>query len=226
VTGGPTEEPLDPVRFLTNRSSGKMGVALARMAVLRGAEVTLVAGPMKVDPPERVRYVPVRTAQEMHDRVLELFPDVTVVIKSAAVADFRPSCSSRDKIKKKKVGPSIDLVMNPDILHILGKRKTADQILVGFAAETRDLMKNARKKLKSKNLDILVLNDVSQPGSGFDCDTNIVRILHRTGLEERMDIMPKAQVADLILDRIRELRQSRRPALVSRPQTKEEPRTS
>lgn len=206
VTAGPTEEPLDPVRFLTNRSSGKMGVAVARRAAIRGADVSLVAGPMKSTPPVGVKHFPVRTAQEMHDRVRELFTDVDVVIKAAAVADFRPSEVRDRKIKKDGAAHSIELVRNPDILRILGKNKRADQILVGFAAETHDALRNARKKLKAKNLDMLVLNDVSQPGSGFDCDTNVVRLFHRSGREEQMEMMAKETVADLILDRVKELR--------------------
>ncbi len=206
VTAGPTEEPLDPVRFITNRSSGKMGVAVARRAVLRGATVTLVAGPLKVEPPAGLTHIPVRTALEMHDRVVERFPDVDVVIKAAAVADFRPIQAEGRKIKKEEVGPSVNLVRNPDILRILGKSKRKEQILVGFAAETHDVLRNGREKLKQKKLDMLVLNDVSKPGAGFDCDTNIVRFLHRSGKEEQMDMMSKEQVADLILDRVKELR--------------------
>ncbi len=208
VTSGPTEEPLDPVRFITNLSSGKMGVAVARRAACRGADVTLVAGPMKVDAPRGVKHVAVRTAQDMHDKVMELAPEMGVVIKAAAVADFRPSVQSGKKLKKERIGSSIELVKTPDILLNLGKNKRRDQILVGFAAETSDVLKNGRKKLKEKNLDMLVLNDVSKPGAGFNHDTNIVRLLHRSGEEEQMEIMPKEAVADLILDRVRELRGS------------------
>lgn len=202
VTAGPTEEPLDPARILTNRSSGKMGVAVARRAAERGAEVILVAGPLKVSPPNGVRHIPVGTAREMHDRVLEAFPEVDVVIKAAAVADFRPARQERGKIKKQQIGSSLALVKNPDILAKLGRIKRKNQILVGFAAETDEVVEKGRAKLKKKNLDILVLNDVSQPGAGFDHDTNIVRFLHRSGLEEQLDIMPKEKVADEILDRV------------------------
>jgi phosphopantothenoylcysteine decarboxylase/phosphopantothenate--cysteine ligase len=208
VTSGPTEEPLDPVRFITNLSSGKMGVAVARRAACRGADVTLIAGPMKVDVPRGVKHVAVRTAQDMHDKVMEVAPAMGVVIKAAAVADFRPSVQSGKKLKKERIGSSIELVKTPDILLNLGKNKPRDQILVGFAAETSDVLKNGRKKLKKKNLDMLVLNDVSKPGAGFNHDTNIVRLLHRSGEEEQMEIMPKEEVADLILDRVRELRRS------------------
>lgn len=208
VTAGPTEEPLDPVRFLTNKSSGKMGVAVCRRAAARGASVTLVTGPLKVAPPEGVKTVPVRTAQEMHDRVMELFPEFEVVIKAAAVADFRPEVVQDTKIKKDNMARSIRFVKNPDILKALGKMKRKDQILVGFAAETGDVLENARTKLRAKNLDLLVLNDVSKPGAGFDCDTNIVRFLHRSGKEEQMDIMSKEKVADHILDRVLEMRRT------------------
>jgi phosphopantothenoylcysteine decarboxylase / phosphopantothenate---cysteine ligase len=202
VTAGPTEEPLDPVRFLTNRSSGKMGVAIAKRAAARGAEVTLVAGPLAVAPPAGVRHVPVRTAQEMHDRVMEVFPQTEIVIKAAAVADFRPIATKDVKTKKEDFSLSLELVQNPDILASLGKTKRQDQILIGFAAETHDALERARAKLTKKNLDMLVLNDVSQPGAGFDYDTNIVRFLHRSGEEEQFDIMSKESVADLILDRV------------------------
>ncbi len=207
VTAGPTEEPLDPVRFLTNRSSGKMGVAVARRAALRGAEVTLVAGPLKVPIPGGVRHVPIRTAQEMKDQALGCFPDMGVVIKAAAVADFRPAHESSLKIKKIDTESCIVLTENDDILAAMGRSKSSGQILVGFAAETNDAILNGRSKLKEKNLDLLVLNDVTKPGAGFDCDTNIVRLLHRSGAEEQFDIMPKEKVADIILDRVRDLRE-------------------
>ena len=205
VTAGPTEEPIDPARILTNRSSGKMGVAVARRALRRGASVILVAGPLKVEPPFGARHIPVRTAREMYDQVLNLFPGVDVVIKAAAVADFRPEEARKCKIKKEQMDPTIRLVRNPDILAELGRVKRADQILVGFAAETDDVLSRAREKLERKNLDMLVLNDVSKPGAGFDCDTNIVRFLHRSGRDEEFDIMSKDRVADLILDRVAHL---------------------
>jgi len=206
VTAGPTEEPLDPVRFLTNRSSGKMGVALARRAAARGANVTLVAGPLKVAPPLSVTHIPVRTAQDMYDRVIELFPETDTVIKAAAVADFRPAAFEEAKIKKEDMDPVIRLVKNRDILMELGGLKNARQILVGFAAETHDALENGRAKLVRKNLDMLVLNDVTRPGAGFDCDTNIVRILYRSGEERQLEIMSKDSVADSILDEVRDLR--------------------
>jgi phosphopantothenoylcysteine decarboxylase / phosphopantothenate---cysteine ligase len=207
VTAGPTEEPLDPVRFLTNKSSGKMGVAVARRAAARGASVTLVAGPLKTPPPREARHIPVRTAREMSDAVLRCFPETDVVIKAAAVADFRPASEQAGKMKKDEMGLSISLVKNPDILKMLGQQKRQDQILVGFAAETHSALHHARKKLKEKNADMLVLNDVSKPGAGFDTDTNIVTFLFRNGQEEEMDMMSKDDVADAILDRILRLRQ-------------------
>ncbi len=207
VTAGPTEEPLDPVRFLTNRSSGKMGVAVARRAAARGAEVTLIAGPIKVPPPQGVRHLSVRTAQEMYDRVLEVFPEIDVVVKAAAVADIKPERVSQGKMKKEEVASSLTFVPNPDILKKLGELKRPDQVLVGFAAETQEVLKHGRAKLKQKNTDMLVLNDVSQPGAGFDYDTNIVRLLHRSGKEEQLELMSKEQVADIILDRVREMRE-------------------
>ena len=210
VTAGPTEEPIDPARILTNRSSGKMGVAVARRALHRGASVILVAGPLRVDPPPGVCYVPVKTAQEMHDQVLEAFPRVDVVIKAAAVADFRPAEEAESKIRKEQMASSLKLVRNPDILMELGKRKGPGQILVGFAAETDDVLAKGREKLNRKNLDMLVLNDVTEAGAGFDHDTNIVRLLHRSGEEEQFGIMSKDRVADLILDRVARLTQGTR----------------
>lgn len=205
VTAGPTEEPIDPARILTNRSSGKMGVAVARRALHRGASVILVAGPLRVAPPPGVCHVPVKTAREMYDQVLEVFPRVDVVIKAAAVADFRPAEEEKHKVKKEQMAQSLELVRNPDILAELGTRKLPGQILVGFAAETDDVLEKGRAKLSKKNLDMLVLNDVSVAGAGFDHDTNIVRLLHRSGQEEQFDIMSKDRVADLILDRVANL---------------------
>ena len=206
VTAGPTEEPLDPVRFLTNKSSGKMGVAVARRAAARGASVTLVAGPLKTTPPRQVRHIPVRTGREMFDAVFQLFPETDVVVKAAAVADFHPATEQPGKMKKDEMGLSISLVRNPDILKTLGQQKREDQILVGFAAETHSALQYARGKLREKNADMLVLNDVSKPGAGFDADTNIVTFLFRTGEEEDLDMMSKDDVADAILDRVLRLR--------------------
>jgi phosphopantothenoylcysteine decarboxylase / phosphopantothenate---cysteine ligase len=210
VTAGPTEEPLDPVRFLTNRSSGKMGISVARRAVARGASVTLVAGPLKILPPDGAYHVSVRTAREMHERVLEAFPHVDVVIKAAAVADFRPTVHQPTKMAKTELGSAVQLVKNPDIVKALGERKRPGQIIVGFAAETHDALAHGRVKLKEKRLDMLVLNDVSKPGAGFDYDTNIVMFLYPSGEIEEFDLMSKDMVADTILDRVVGLRKQAR----------------
>jgi len=210
VTAGPTEEPLDPVRFLTNRSSGKMGVAIAKRALQRGAKVCLVSGPLKVGVPVGVDHIKVRTALEMMEKVLELFHESDMVFKAAAVADFRPEFTRREKIKKGDLDPTVNLICNPDILATLGSKKWPDQVLVGFAAETTDPIENARVKLKKKNVDILVLNDVTQPGAGFDCDTNVVRLLFRNGDEEQLSLMSKEDVADKIISRAIEMRRHSR----------------
>ncbi len=207
VTAGPTVEFLDPVRYLTNRSSGKMGIAIAKRAALRGARVTLVAGPLKAAVPAMVNHIPVQSARDMQQAVLDRFPHTDVVIKAAAVADFRPADTCDVKVKKAHAALTIPLETNPDILLELGAMKRPEQILVGFAAETDNVLEHARAKLLTKNLDMLVVNDVSKPGAGFDVDTNIIRILHRSGEEEQFAIMPKSQVADMLLDRVMTLRQ-------------------
>lgn len=200
ITSGPTQEPLDPVRFITNKSSGKMGVALARRAYLRGASVDLVSGPMSVPAPDGVNQFEVKTASEMMDKVLELAPASDIIIKAAAVADFSAETVSDSKIKKDKFDGIIKLKRNPDILKELGLRKKSGQALIGFAAETSDPVGNARAKLAAKNLDLIVLNDVTKPGAGFDCDTNIVKLIFRSGHELDLGIMTKEEVADKILD--------------------------
>lgn len=206
VTAGPTQEPIDPVRYITNRSSGKMGYAVAEQAQFLGAEVTLVSGPTALKPPANVTFVPVRTAQEMAAAVLERFDRVDVVIKAAAVADFRPGDVASEKVKKVTAGEAwtLELVRNPDILAVLGAHKT-HQILVGFAAETNDLIENARDKLVRKNLDLVVANDVTMPGAGFDVDTNVVYIVDATGHVESLSQMPKTDVARILLTRVAEL---------------------
>ncbi len=202
VTAGPTQEPLDPVRFITNRSSGKMGVALAHRAYMRGACVNLVSGPINIQVPHGVNQHSVRTTAQMMDKVIELAPSSDIIIKSAAVADFRPETVFDSKIKKERFDGTVRLTRNPDILKELGSRKSSGQILVGFAAETANALDNARSKLVSKNLDLIVLNDVTQPGAGFDCDTNIVKLIFRTGREIELGIMSKDDVADRILDEV------------------------
>ena len=209
VTAGPTREPLDPVRYISNRSSGKMGYAVAEAAARRGARVILVSGPTALDPPREAQVVHVETAQEMYEAVLSHLEPVTVVIKAAAVADYRPKQVAREKIKKDERVPEVTLESTPDILAEVGKRK-GRRILVGFAAETHDLVANARKKLQRKNLDLMVANDVSQPGAGFDADTNLVKILDAKGAVEELPLLPKPAVADRILDRVVQLVGKRR----------------
>jgi phosphopantothenoylcysteine decarboxylase/phosphopantothenate--cysteine ligase len=201
VTAGPTREPLDPVRFLSNRSSGKMGYAIAEAAALRGARVVLVSGPTALAAPVGVDVIPVETAQEMHDAVLARLETAQVVIKAAAVSDYRPTRQAARKFKKDQTAPEIVLEPTPDILAEIGARK-GNRILVGFAAETDDLVANARKKLQRKNLDLVVANDVTQAGAGFDVDTNLVKILDTVGGVEELPLLPKREVADRILDRI------------------------
>ena len=204
VTAGPTRESLDPVRFFSNHSSGRMGYALARAAQNRGAKVILVSGPTNLKPPQGTEFYPVTTAREMCGVVLELFPAVDVVIKTAAVADFRPEFSAEQKIKKGEE-LQVRFVRNPDILKELGARKQK-QFLVGFAAETTDLMAYARAKMEQKNLDLIVANDVTQAGAGFDTETNIVQLLYPNGGAEAFPLMSKEELSHRILDRIRECR--------------------
>ena len=198
VTAGPTVEDIDPVRFLSNRSSGKMGFAIARAARSRGAEVTLVSGPTELEFPGVVR---VRTTEEMRQAVAERFSKVDAVIKAAAPLDFRPKTVASQKIKKSKTNSTIDLEPTPDILQELGGRKNG-KVLVGFAAETEDFTKNARTKLKAKNLDLIVVNPVGGPDSGFASDTNRASIIDAAGAVQEIPLMSKAQMADAILDRV------------------------
>jgi len=208
VTAGPTREPLDPVRYLSNRSSGKMGFAIAEAAAARGAKVLLISGPTALTPPGGVDMIHVETAQQMYDAVLAKLPAATVVIKAAAVADYRPKRVAGRKIKKDEAVPDVTLESTPDILAEVGKRKER-RILVGFAAETEDMVANARKKLQRKHLDLMVANDVSQPGAGFDGDTNIVKIVDAGGGVEELPLQAKRSVADRILDRVVELLKQR-----------------
>jgi phosphopantothenoylcysteine decarboxylase / phosphopantothenate---cysteine ligase len=205
VTAGPTREEIDPVRYISNHSSGKMGYAIARIAHLRGAEVTLVTGPTAIAPPLGVRVVNVESAQEMREAVTDHFPETDVVIKAAAVADYRPTVRAESKVKKNAAGLAVELEKNPDILAEIGARKEG-RIIVGFAAETDDLVTNAIDKLTRKNLDMIVANDVSQPGAGFNVDTNIVKMLFRDGHMEELPLMGKDAVAGVILDRVERLR--------------------
>ncbi|MDA8234093.1 MAG: bifunctional phosphopantothenoylcysteine decarboxylase/phosphopantothenate--cysteine ligase CoaBC [Clostridia bacterium] len=201
VTAGPTREVIDPVRFISNRSTGKMGYAIARAARERGAEVVLVSGPTNLDAPAGVQVIQVGAALEMYQQVQEHYPDAHVVIKSAAVADYRPKEVSDRKVKKKEGDLTIELERNPDILLELGQNK-GDKILVGFAAETNDLVAYARDKITRKNLDFIVANDVTQPGAGFGADTNIVKLLFPGGQIEELPQLTKDQVANVILDKV------------------------
>lgn len=201
VTAGPTREALDPVRFLSNNSSGRMGYALARAARERGARVILVSGPTSLEPPAGVEFCPVTTAREMLEAVLGYFPAVDIVIKAAAVSDFRPELTAEQKIKKGEL-LELKLVRNPDILETLGARKNK-QFLVGFAAETTDLLRHARDKMERKNLDLIVANDVTREGAGFEKETNIVQLLYRGGGVEEFPLISKYELAHQILDRVR-----------------------
>lgn len=201
VTAGPTREELDPIRYVSNHSSGKMGYALAAAARRRGAEVVLVSGPVCLEPPYGVETVPVTSAGEMREAVLRAFETATIVIKAAAVADYRPESRAVAKIKKKDTTLQLTLVKNPDILAELGLSK-GDRFLVGFAAETAELQEHAARKLAEKNLDMIVANDVSREGAGFGVDTNIVRILGCDGSAEDLPLMTKERLADEVLDRI------------------------
>jgi phosphopantothenoylcysteine decarboxylase / phosphopantothenate---cysteine ligase len=201
VTAGPTHEDIDPVRYVTNRSSGKMGYQLAYASQARGARTILVSGPTHLEPPGNVEFVPVRSAAEMREKVLHYLSQSTIVVKAAAVADFRPREIAPQKIKKNGKAHCLELVPTPDILSDLGKQKK-NRILVGFAAETERVLENARKKLKKKNLDLLVVNDITQQGAGFDYDTNVVTILTRDGKELHLEKKLKLTVAHEILDQI------------------------
>ena len=205
VTAGPTREPLDPVRYLSNRSSGKMGYALAQAAQRRGARTLLVSGPTALKPPDGVEFVPVTTAAEMRQAVLDRWPQTTVAIKAAAVADYRPQERAAQKIRKSGKDLTIDLEPTEDILTEIGSTK-GSRILVGFAAETEEMIAHARGKLESKGLDLIVANDVSDPTIGFDSDYNTVAILGRNGLERRLPRLPKVEVAREVLDEVVHLR--------------------
>jgi phosphopantothenoylcysteine decarboxylase/phosphopantothenate--cysteine ligase len=204
VTAGPTQEPIDPVRFLGNRSSGKMGFALAAAAARRGAHVTLIAGPVHLPTPPHVRRVDVVTGREMHDCVLREFPSTDALIMAAAVADFAPVTVATDKIKREEVAGDtwfVECAKNPDILKSVAGRKT-HQVLVGFALETKDEIVNARKKLSRKKLDLIVINNPTVAGAAFGSDTNVVTLLPADGTPEELPRKTKADVADDILDRV------------------------
>jgi phosphopantothenoylcysteine decarboxylase/phosphopantothenate--cysteine ligase len=216
VTAGPTREAVDPVRYLSNRSSGRMGYALASQAARRGARVTLVTGPTRLTPPPGVRVVPVETAQEMRAAVLEAFPSATVVIKAAAVADYRPARLAETKIRSRQEGLTLALAPNPDILRELSAMK-GDRFLVGFAAETGDLLSSARAKLVAKGVDLVVANDVGRRDVGFDVAENEVVLLDDRGGVVEVSRRSKDEVADRILDRVQALRGARGPLAAADP---------
>lgn len=208
VTAGPTREEIDPVRYVTNYSSGKMGYAIAVAARNRGARVILVSGPTGLAGPCGVEIIAVKSADEMWGAVVSRAAEASVIIKAAAVADYRPCERAEEKIKKGgEETLCVRMEKNPDILAELGRIKN-HQYLVGFAAETENLLENARRKLSEKNLDMIVANDVSAPGAGFDGDTNIVRFLFSDGRQEELPLMSKKEVADCLLDRIQAARKA------------------
>jgi phosphopantothenoylcysteine decarboxylase/phosphopantothenate--cysteine ligase len=206
VTAGPTEEPWDEVRFLSNRSSGKMGYALAEASLRRGAHVVLVSGPTRLDPPAQAQVERVRTAAQMAQAVLRHFEQSTVTLMAAAVADFRPAEIHPGKIKKQDGIPTLTLEPTPDVLAMIAARRRPGQVVVGFAAETANLLANATAKLREKRLDLIVANDVSQEGAGFDVDTNIVTLVFPDGRSKAFAKMSKLEVAQRILDEVVALR--------------------
>lgn len=201
ISAGATREPIDPVRFITNHSSGKMGYALARAAMHRGAEVTVVAAHTDVEPPLFVNVVPVQTAEEMYDAIVSRAQDYDFVIKAAAVADYTPAVTADNKIKKKDGDMSIPLVRTKDILKTLGENKRPGQILCGFSMETENVLENSRKKLESKHCDMICANSLKSAGAGFGTDTNIVTLITKNS-EESLELMSKEQVAHKILDKL------------------------
>ncbi len=206
VTAGGTQEPLDPVRHITNRSTGRQGYALAQAALDAGAQVTLITAPTCLRPPVGARVVPVRTAQEMLEAVLEESAHADALLMAAAVADFRPARIATEKISKKDGIPTLPLEATPDILKTLaardGKERKRPRLVIGFAAESRDLLKNARAKLQAKRLDLIVANDISASDSGFAVETNRVTLLYAAGREERLPLMSKEGVAEIIIARL------------------------
>ncbi len=205
ITAGPTQEPLDPVRYISNRSSGKMGYALAEAAKHRGAEVILVSGPVQLPEPRDVRVVHVHTALEMHDAVMANLSEASIIIKAAAVADYHLAQVPRHKIKKTAMRMSLDLDPTLDILAELGRKK-GDRLLIGFAAETENLVESARQKLASKNCDMIVANLVNQEATGFEADENEVVLVLSTGETIPLSRAPKRQIADRIFDQVLKLR--------------------
>lgn len=204
ITAGPTQEKIDPVRYITNHSTGKMGYALARAAMLRGARVTLVTGPVAIEPPMFVDVVPVTSAQHMADAVISRAPQMDIIIKAAAVADYRPVNPADEKIKKRDgEEASISLERTTDILKTLGEQKKEGQFLCGFSMETENMLENSKAKLEKKNLDMIVANNLKVQGAGFGTDTNVVTLITKDTIKE-LELMSKDQVADAILNAILE----------------------
>lgn len=210
VTAGPTREPIDPVRFISNPSSGKMGYALARAACRRGATVLLISGPTSIPDPDGATMIRVSTAEEMFDTVMAHANQKTIIIKAAAVSDWRPVTVFQQKKKKTDMEHDLSLEKTGDILKALGENK-GDRILVGFAAETQDLEENAKAKLAAKNLDLIVANLVGQDGSGFGSDTNQVSLFYRDGRTEAIPLMDKGALANIVLDRVLEIKKGLMP---------------
>ncbi|MCT4597900.1 MAG: bifunctional phosphopantothenoylcysteine decarboxylase/phosphopantothenate--cysteine ligase CoaBC [Vallitalea sp.] len=203
VTAGPTKESLDPVRYLTNHSSGKMGYAIAEAAILKGADVTLISGPVNINKPIGLKnFIQINTANEMFEAVTDNYLEQDIIIKSAAVADYRPATFSNNKIKKSNNDMNLTLTRNEDILKWIGKHKKEHQTIVGFAAETNDILHNGQKKLVKKNVDLMVINDISKPYAGFGTDTNQITLIDIYGGKQSYPIMQKKELANIILDYI------------------------
>ncbi|MDO5560238.1 MAG: bifunctional phosphopantothenoylcysteine decarboxylase/phosphopantothenate--cysteine ligase CoaBC [Oscillospiraceae bacterium] len=204
VTAGPTQEAIDPVRFISNHSTGKMGFAVARQAMLRGADVILIKGATSIAPPEFVKVIDVVSAQDMFEAVKENYEDCDIIVKAAAVADYRPGVYYDEKVKKKSDDMSIELTRTTDILKYLGEHKKASQFLCGFSMETQNMLENSRKKLEAKNLDLIAANNLKQAGAGFGCDTNVVTLISADSVEE-LPVLSKEETADRILTYIRSM---------------------
>lgn len=211
VTAGPTREAIDPVRYITNHSTGKMGYAIARQAMLRGADVTLVTGKVEIEPPRFVNVVDITSAQDMYEAVMDRSTEQDVIIKAAAVADYRPAEVAEHKIKKADGDMSIKLSRTKDILLALGNQRIEkgiqDQIICGFSMETRDLIENSRKKIDSKHIDLIAANNLKVAGAGFGVDTNVLTLITRDSISE-LPMMSKEECADMLLDRIMEMRKA------------------
>ncbi|MDI6791521.1 MAG: bifunctional phosphopantothenoylcysteine decarboxylase/phosphopantothenate--cysteine ligase CoaBC [bacterium] len=215
ITAGPTQEPIDPVRYISNPSSGRMGLALAEAAHRQGGEVIVVTGPIALEPPPGVTTIRVQTAQQMREAVMEHFSSVDIFISAAAVSDYQPEKSAKEKIKKTKDRLTLELVKTPDILAEVGQVKGENQIVVGFAAETEDLEQNARKKLEEKDLDLIVANDLTREGAGFGGETNMVTMITRSGEVIKTQKLPKIEVAEAILEQVSRI--SKRSGIRSQP---------